>query len=74
MQASSPTTPPPTISQWVRIFKGRTSRALGKAIFQRSFYDHIVRNDEEYWAIWAYIRQNPQTWLGAGSHTKEVLQ
>ena len=47
MQASSPT----NISQVVRIFKGRVAHRAGHSVFQRSFYDHIIRTENDYWAI-----------------------
>ena len=31
-------------------------------IWQRSFHDHIIRNQLEYEKIWAYIDTNPQLW------------
>ena len=31
-------------------------------IFQVSFYDHIIRNQTDYDAIWTYIDNNPAKW------------
>ena len=31
-------------------------------VWQRSFYDHIIRNKEDYERIWLYIHGNPQKW------------
>ena len=64
MQASSPTKPPGkiSVSQQVRMFKARVTRAAGQPVFQRSFYDRVVRNEEECTAIWQYIQYNPQRW------------
>ena len=31
-------------------------------VWQRSFYDHIIRNDAEYRKIWEYIENNPLKW------------
>ena len=31
-------------------------------IWQRSFYDHIIRNEDDYSKIWNYIDTNPQRW------------
>jgi len=31
-------------------------------IFQRNFYEHIIRNEKEYFAIRQYIQNNPQNW------------
>ena len=59
MQASSPT----NISQVVRIFKGRVAHKAGYSVFQRSFYDHIIRTETDYWAIVQYIDENPLKWV-----------
>ena len=31
-------------------------------VWQRSFYDHIIRNQADYERIWLYIHGNPQKW------------
>jgi len=31
-------------------------------LWQRSFYDHIIRNEKEYLEIWGYIDTNPAKW------------
>ena len=31
-------------------------------VWQRSFYDHVIRNQEDYQRIWKYILGNPQNW------------
>ena len=36
---------------------------MGEKIFQRSFYDHIIRNLEDYQEIHNYIYENPAKWL-----------
>ncbi len=35
---------------------------MGVKIFQRSFYDHIVRNYDDYCEIHKYIYENPMRW------------
>ena len=35
---------------------------LGEKVFQRSFYDHIVRNYEDFCEIFEYIENNPYRW------------
>ena len=35
---------------------------LGEPLWQRSFYDHIIRNDEDYRQIAEYIEANPSRW------------
>jgi REP element-mobilizing transposase RayT len=51
-----------TLSQIVNYFKGCVSRKVDKRIWQRSFYDHVIRNDSDYSAIVEYIRMNPCVW------------
>lgn len=31
-------------------------------LFQRSFHDHIIRNEQDYQNIWTYIDNNPLKW------------
>lgn len=31
-------------------------------LWQRSFYDHVVRNETDYLRIWQYIDENPLRW------------
>ncbi len=32
-------------------------------IWQRSYHDHIIRNQQSYEKIWLYIEANPQLWM-----------
>ena len=50
------------VSSFVRGFKGATSRAIGFSIWQRSFHDHIIRNQYDYYKIAQYIENNPMVW------------
>lgn len=49
----------PTISRIVKQFKGVVSKIIGRSIWQKSFYDHCIRNEKDYNEIWEYIEQNP---------------
>lgn len=62
MLASAPTAKVETISQRIRVFKGHVSHEAGAGVFQRSFYDHIVRHEDEYREICEYIQNNPARW------------
>lgn len=33
-----------------------------KEVWQRSFHDHVIRNQERYELIWMYIENNPIKW------------
>ena len=57
-------TSPPTqgLSQMVRYFKRNVTQRCGQAIWQRTFHDHIIRNEADYLRIWQYIDTNPAEW------------
>lgn len=52
----------PTISRVMQQFKGAVSKALGQPIWQKSFHDHVIRNEADYLRIWQYIDTNPIRW------------
>lgn len=33
-----------------------------KTLWQRSYYDHVIRNEQDYLRIWQYIDNNPAGW------------
>ena len=52
----------PTVSQKIKSFKILVTKTIGKPIFQRSFYDHVIRDEKDYLRIWEYIENNPGKW------------
>ena len=56
----------PPLQRVVQRFKSITTRkcwALGRQkLWQRSYYDHIIRNAADYLRIWQYIDENPVRW------------
>jgi len=61
--------PSPTVGVIIGWFKYQTTKQISELLelgicklWQRSFHDHIIRNDEEYREIWDYIDTNPQRW------------
>jgi REP element-mobilizing transposase RayT len=52
-----------SIPKIIKTLKTLTTKELGISIWQRSYHDRIVRNEEEYWKLWQYINDNPQRWL-----------
>lgn len=59
-RASSPTNE--TIPHVVSTLKRFVNRDVGENVFQRSFYDHVIRNEYDYKEIWEYIDTNPLKW------------
>ena len=62
--------PRPTLMDVICTFKSLTTRRCntmcgiqGRKIFQTSFYEHIVRNEKEYYEICKYIDDNPINWI-----------
>ena len=46
----------------VRSLKTLTTKKVGESIFQRSYYDHVIRNEQDYRDIAQYIENNPRKW------------
>ena len=59
MWASPPTQ---TLGSLVRSFKTLVTKAAGQKIWQRSYYDHVIRNEADYLRIWQYMDTNPAHW------------
>lgn len=55
--ATTPTTS--AIPRYVAALKRLVNHELGQNIWQRGYYDHIVRNETDYRAIREYIDTNP---------------
>jgi len=43
----------------IKEIKDLTAREAKQAVFQESFYNHIIRNDEDYITKAEYINNNP---------------
>ena len=49
----------PTISHVINQTKGYISKQIGFAVWQKGFYDHVIRSEMEYQKTWEYIQGNP---------------
>ena len=61
--------PRPTLMDAVRVLKSMSTRLCnqhdnlkGRKIWQTSFYDEVIQNEEAYKYIWQYIDSNPTLW------------
>ena len=52
----------PTISRIINQMKGYVTKQLGYSIWQKLFYDRVIRDEAEYQRIWQYIDDNPARW------------
>jgi REP element-mobilizing transposase RayT len=62
-------TTPGSLSAIIQNFKSVTTRKINKELetpgamlWQRNFYEHIIRDEEDYDRIVEYIRDNPNRW------------
>ncbi len=49
----------PTISTVINQMKGFATKQIDFSIWQKSFHDHIIRNEQDYTAVCGYIEENP---------------
>ena len=59
--------PRPTLTDIICAFKSLTVRECKKSgftdkLFQTSFYEHIIRDNDDYIATLKYIHTNPAEW------------
>lgn len=52
----------PTISTIINQLKGAATRKAGFPLWQKGFYDHVIRGESDYLDTWNYIYGNPLRW------------
>ena len=62
--------PSPTLGNIIGWYKYQVTKQVnaqynmaGERLFQRSYYDHVIRNQQDYDEIWQYIENNPRKWV-----------
>ena len=50
------------VPQIIGQLKRLVSKRAGYSIWQKSYYDHVIRNKSDYQEIWKYIDGNPSVW------------
>lgn len=65
-------TSPPTygLPSLVRFLKRQVTIICGRPVWQRNYYEHIIRSQEDFAEIWHYIDANPQKWQDDCYYTK----
>ena len=61
-RTSAPTKQHSAVSRFVSTFKRFCNKESGANIWQRSFYDHVIRDSKDYQNHLRYICENPQKW------------
>ena len=52
----------PTLGMIVRGLKTTVSRSVGHSVWQDSYYEHVVRNEEDLLRVLNYMDNNPARW------------
>ena len=52
-----------TTNAYIRGVKEGTLIPFYRKLWQKSYYDHVIRNQQDYNEIWEYIENNPTKWL-----------
>lgn len=62
--------PSPTLGNVIGWYKYQVTKEYNRCanaectrLFQRSYYDHVIRNQWDYDEIWEYIDNNPRKWI-----------
>jgi len=70
-----PTVKTPTLGNIVAYFKYQTTKQINairqngiEKIWQRNYYDHIIRDAKSHYRISQYIRNNPANWTTDSEH------
>ena len=57
--------PAPTnavIPRLVSTLKRFSNKRCGTALWQRGYYEHVIRGEADYREVWEYIDENPAKW------------
>ena len=60
--SGAPTHTNAIIPRLVSSLKRLVNKEVGHPIWQRGYYDHVIRGEEDYREIWSYIDNNPAHW------------
>lgn len=52
----------PTVDRMVKQFKGAVTKKIGISIWQKSYMEHVIRNEKDYDIRLNYILENPIRW------------
>ena len=52
-----------TTNEYIRGVKNGTLTPFDGKLWQKSYYDHVIRNQQDYNEIWEYIENNPAKWI-----------
>ena len=50
-----------TVNDWLKIIKKENLNCLA-CVFQRNYFEHLIRNKDEFFKYKNYINNNPKNW------------
>lgn len=62
----------PTMSRIVQQMKGYITKRIGCSIWQKLFFDHIIRSKQDYEEHVKYIYENPMCWKHDDLNTQKL--
>ena len=51
-----------SVSKIIQQYKGIVTKELGYSIWQKLFYEHVIRDEKEYYLVKEYIKNNVINW------------
>ncbi|MDH4027699.1 MAG: transposase [Nitrospirota bacterium] len=70
-----------TLSVIIRSFKSAVAKSInalrntpGVPVWQRNYYEHIIRDEKDLMLIREYIRNNPLNWKNDGENTENMQE
>ena len=58
-------------NDYIRNIKQNNWQPFEKKLWQRNYYEHIIRNDESYYKISEYVQTNPLKWQNDGYYEQD---
>ena len=55
--------PTPSVPRLMQQFKGKLTKLAGRPIWQKSYYDHVIRDENDFLTKWNYMEHNPGKWV-----------
>jgi len=56
------TNPQISLHEFINQLKGQASKKCGISLWQRGYYDHIIRTEDDMRMVMEYIQNNPRKW------------
>jgi len=61
-EGSPPTSGIQALPQLISLFKRITNKQTGTSLWQRNYYEHVIRDDKDLYETRKYILENPLKW------------